>query len=145
MTPEHFDECKKLNAMWYEGHEKSENANAEMRVQADQRSLELAFELFHEFNFKGGILRVDGKAVAFNMGCPLTAECFIGMFAKADNSYQNASIFMIHQFIKNACPEYPYFNFTEDGESPGLRKFKMDMQPEFLTPWYSVKIKGSKV
>lgn len=135
ITKENLQECMEINSSWVDIHEKSQG------VELDQNAINRAFELFDEFGFKGGMIRVDGKAVAFNLGFPLHQDCFIGLLAKADNSYQNSSIFMIHEFIKHVCPEYKHFNFTEDAESPGLRKFKMDMQPEFLTSWYYAVVK----
>lgn len=138
VTKENLAECIKINEQWYELHEKTND------VEQEQYSLKRVFELFDEFDFRGGILRVDGKAIAFNLGIPINKDVFLGMYAKADKNYLYASIFMIHEFIKRACTEYSYFNFTEDGGVLGLRKFKNELRPACMSPFYYVTIDTEK-
>lgn len=138
VSKENLAECIKISEQWYENHVDT------IDLERERYSLSRICELFDEFDVRGGILRVDGKAIAFNLGTPVNKDVIIGMFAKANKNYLYSSIFMIQEFIKRGCSEFRYFNFTEDGGVLGLRKFKNELRPAGMSPFYYVTINVGK-
>lgn len=135
ITKDNMDECLAVNAQWYENHWNKEAAAGE------QMALKIAFSNYDRFNFQGGILRVDGKAVAFHIGMPFNQEIYVGMCIKALRDYRNATVFMLHEFMKRHCVGYRYINGGEDLGIDSLRSYKMSLRPKFLTPFYLITVR----
>lgn len=135
VTKENLQDCLSINQLWYEAHKKDEN------VDLEQIQLKLMFNCWDYFNFQGGILRCDGKPVAFITGTPFNGEVYMCMIAKSCKEYRDASIVVMHEFVKRNCAQYSYINYSEDMGDPGLRKYKMMLRPKFLSPFYYVTVK----
>lgn len=134
ITKVNMGECLEINAHWYEGHEKTEEAVGE------QRALKCALAHYDQFNFQGGILRIDGKAVAFHIGSPFNQEIYMCLFMKSLKGYRDVPIAILHEFMKRNCNGYCYINYSEDLGLEGLRLFKMNLRPKFLTPFYFITL-----
>lgn len=134
ITKENMDECLEINSHWYDGHEKTEETDGE------QRALKCAFAYYDQFNYQGGILRIDGKAVAFHIGIPFNQEIYMCLFMKSLREYRDVPIVLLHEFMEKHCAEYHYANYSEDLGVEGLRKFKMNLRPKFFTPYYLITI-----
>lgn len=135
ITRDNMDECLEISSQWYDNHERTQETMGE------ELALRQAFSLYDAFHFQGGILRVDGKAVAFHIGVPFNKEIYMCEFLKSRREYRDAPIVLLHEFMKRNCEGYRYINYSEDLGIEGLRLFKMNLHPKFMVPCYYVTIK----
>ncbi len=87
---------------------------------------------------KGGLIKVDGKIVAYTLGEQLTEDYAIIHIEKALNDY-TGSYQMINQlFIQNEFENLKYINREDDFGDEGLREAKESYHPEFLLKKYEI-------
>ena len=92
-----------------------------------------AFEHFDELGFKGGLIRTNGRVVAYCMGEPqMNGKCFVTHFEKAFSSLQGAYPIINQEFTKNCLTDFEYVNREEDLGLEGLRKAKQSYYPEII-------------
>ncbi len=105
---------------------------------SEKKGLEkiLGNELIPEI--KGGVLRVDGKVVAFTLGCEISKDIFDVNIEKALTDYDGAYAMINQQFVSNELCEYKYINREEDMGLEGLRKAKLSYRPEILLEKYVI-------
>ncbi len=94
------------------------------------------FDNYEYFNFKSGILRVDGKIVAFTSGEEINKNVFVIHFEKASKEYEGSYTVINNEFAKRNLSSYTYINREEDMGIPGLRKSKLSYHPKFLLKRY---------
>lgn len=142
ITKDNMHECFEINSNWYEGHERSREREQE------QWALQYAFSHYDQFDFQGGILRIDGKAVAFLTGRAFNQDIhqdvYMCWFAKSLKEYRDAPMFLLHEFVKRNCKGYRYINYSEDLGIEGLRAYKMSLRPKFFTSFYYITVNLSE-
>jgi hypothetical protein len=79
---------------------------------------------------QGGVLKVDGKVIAFTIGEPLTEDTFVVHFEKAYADIQGAYPMINREFVRNCMQGFTYVNREEYLGLPGLRKAKMSYYPD---------------
>jgi hypothetical protein len=98
-----------------------------------------AFKNFFDLKMDGGLLRADGKVVAFSMGDPLNETTYHVHFEKAFAEVQGAYPMINKQFVIHNCENYLYVNREDDAGDEGLRKAKLSYVPLRLIEKYSAK------
>lgn len=128
LAEDNLEECFQMALRWRNenGCEEDPEKNAEMCVTLN------ALRLFQELGLKGGVLRVDGKIVAFTIGEPVCSDTFVVHIEKAFAEVQGAYPMINQQFVEHECMDYPYINREEDAGVEGLRKAKLSYRPVFL-------------
>ncbi|MDR0296007.1 MAG: phosphatidylglycerol lysyltransferase domain-containing protein [Prevotellaceae bacterium] len=91
---------------------------------------------FFALNFKGALLRVGGKVIAFTIGEPLNKDTFIIHVEKAFTEYQGAYQMINQQFIRHNAMDFVYVNREDDAGDLGLRKAKESYHPVFMQEKY---------
>lgn len=110
------------------------------RLNFENRALYKALEHYKELGIEGLLLKIDGKVVAFSIGCPLCEDTYLVLFEKG-NWEINGSYAMINkEFVRVIASNYKYINRAEDGGVPGLRKAKLSYNPEYLQKVYHLDI-----
>ena len=131
LEPADFSECMELERMWHRRHQQEEADE----LRNEEKAIEVAFSHFTELGFQGGVVRQNGKMIAFSIGERLNDDYFVIHFEKADiaipGSYQ-----IINQEMAKYYSDYLYFNREDDTGNPGLRKSKMSYHPQMLVPKY---------
>lgn len=138
ITEENIDACLEVNAKWLDEHADIEGALQE------QKSLQLALQELNELQLQGGLFRIDGKPAAIYIGAPFNKEIYLSLFMKADNSYTDIAVVFTNEFLKRNCPGFRYDNEGADNGIAGLRKFKTNMHPKFMTEFYYVTVETGK-
>ena len=87
----------------------------------------------------GGLLRVDGRVVAFTFGSRVTEDTFVVHVEKAFSEIQGAYPMINQQFVINELESYTYVNREDDVGDPGLRKAKESYQPFEMYERYVAK------
>lgn len=135
LSSENAEECFQMALKWREenGCEDDEEKNAEMCVTLNSLRLQKELEL------TGGVLRVNGKVIAFTIGEPISEDTFVVHIEKAFADIQGAYPMINQQFVEHECMNYKYINREEDTGSEGLRKAKLSYRPAFLVEKGRVK------
>ena len=94
----------------------------------------IAYALEHRkmFGMIGGLIRAEGKVVAFTLGERLTEDTFDVHFEKAYADVQGAYAMINREFVRRELSDYTYINREEDMGIPGLRQAKLSYQPDSL-------------
>lgn len=128
MSKDNIEDCFQMQFKW-----RAENDGDEDQEKRDELCvLQNGLRLFDELDLIGGVLRVDGKVVAFTFGEALCSDTFVVHFEKALTEIEGAYTMINQQFVEHACMDYQYVNREEDTGLEGLRQAKMSYRPAFL-------------
>ena len=136
ITAENIAECWQMNEEWSARNELS----LESGLLKERSALKSAFEHFFEENLVGGLIRVNGKVIAYSMGHPLNSDTFVVHFEKAFDDIRGAYQMINQQFALHCCEGYSYINREDDTGLEGLRKAKLSYLPHTLLKKYDVKL-----
>lgn len=91
-----------------------------------------ALKNMEKLNLTGGLIRLDGRVIAFSIGEPVCDDTFVVHIEKAYADVRGAYPIINQQFIENEAAEYRYINREEDTGAEGLRKAKLSYYPVFM-------------
>ena len=97
--------------------------------------------LLHNFNglgIKGGILRVDGKIVAYTLGEAINDEYVVIHIEKGLNNYIGSYQMINMTFLEKEFTDYKYVNREDDFGDEGLREAKESYHPLELLKKYEI-------
>ncbi|RKJ81782.1 DUF2156 domain-containing protein [Butyricicoccus sp. 1XD8-22] len=100
-------------------------------------AISLALRNFTPLGLRGGILRLDGKIIAFTLGKQSTPDMFVMQIEKADHTIPGAYQMINQQFALHNCTDVTYINREEDLGIDGLRQAKRSYQPVMLAKKYT--------
>lgn len=122
------EDCFQMALVWRRenGCEDDPEKNAEMCVTMN------ALRLYKELELTGGVLKVDGRVVAFCVGEPVGPDTFVVHVEKALADVDGAYPMINQQFVIHECEKYKYVNREEDMGVEGLRQAKLSYRPAFL-------------
>ena len=69
-----------------------------------------SLRLYEELELTGGLLRVNGKVVAFTLGEEVSDDTFVVHIEKAFAEIQGAYPMINQQFVEHECMKYKYIN-----------------------------------
>ena len=130
LTPELFDECRRLTEIWQE--EKNQNENENKTIEAEHRVMETIFTNWDALGMIGGSIFVDGHMIAFTYGAAVTTDTIDICVEKADRRIEGAFAIINQQFAEHLPEQFVYLNREEDMGIPGLRQAKLSYHPEIL-------------
>jgi Uncharacterized conserved protein len=128
ITPDTVAECLALEREWC----RANNCDEREDLVNEYKSLKFALDHFEEIGLTGGLLRVDGKIVAFTFGMPIGIDTFGVHVEKANTDIEGAYAMINQQFAQHVPEQYIYLNREEDLGLEGLRKAKLSYQPAIL-------------
>lgn len=137
LTADNMQECWEMNVAWCEENGCKENGSSE----AEFCVIKNMFKSFDYFGLVGGVLRQNGKVVAFTVGEPVSDEVFVVHIEKAFSSVAGAYPTINQEFVRHAAMNYRYVNREEDMGLEGLRKAKLSYRPAILLTKYNVERK----
>ena len=150
LTPELFDECRRLTEIWQEDKaaikreqartEFNQNENRNDTIDAEHRVMETIFSNWDALGMTGSSIFVDGRMVAFTYGAAVTTNTLDVCVEKADRHVEGAFAIINQQFAEHLPEQYVYLNREEDMGIPGLRQAKLSYHPEILLTYNVVHI-----
>ena len=140
LTPELFDECRRLTETWQVEKNQNDNENRNETIEAEHRVMETIFSNWDALGMIGGSIFVDGCMVAFTYGAAVTTDTFDVCVEKADRHVEGAFAIINQQFAEHLPEQYVYLNREEDMGIPGLRQAKLSYHPEILLTYNVVHI-----
>ena len=139
LTPDLFDDCRRVVEMWQDEKE-HENPSYGDTIQAEHDVMETIFAHWDELGMIGGSIYVDGRMVAFTYGSAVTDDTFDVCMEKADRDVEGAFSVINQQFCAHLPENYIFVNREEDMGLEGLRKAKLSYHPEMLLSFNVVRI-----
>ena len=138
LTSAVFQECLDLVRKWHE--RKDQVDGARLTLEEEYNAMKFTFDHWNELAGIGGVLRVNGRLVAFTYGAPINYDTFDVCVEKADVDYDGAFTMINREFARSLPDKYLYVNREEDLGIEGLRKAKMSYQPTVLLHKYIVRL-----
>lgn len=136
MNEENISDCKTMLLDWYRAREEATGENLDNEKQA----IFTAMDNFDEEKLIGGVLRVEGKVIAFTIGHPVNEDVIVVHFEKADMNYPGAYQMINQQFARNSCQQFKLMNREEDMGLENLRKAKLSYEPDELLVKYTATL-----
>lgn len=125
ITEENISECISLHTNWIE--QKDDN---DSDYSFEFEAVLNGFEDYDKLGFKGGLIRINSKPVAYTYGEKLSNHCFVTHFEKAPADIQGAYAIINQEFAKSLLSDgYEFVNREEDLGLEGLRKAKQSYKP----------------
>lgn len=122
-----ISECIELHTNWIENRE---DENNETDYSLEFEAVLSGFENYADLGFKGGLIRIGGKPIAYTYGERLNSHCFVTHFEKAPADVQGAYAIINREFAKRLNDDgYTFVNREEDLGIAGLRKAKQSYKP----------------
>lgn len=137
LSPELFDECRRVTAIW---REEKEADQANETIDAERSVMETIFAHWDALGMIGGSIFMEGRMVAFTYGAAVTTDTFDVCVEKADRNIEGAFAIINQQLAEHLPEQYLYLNREEDMALPGLRKAKLSYHPEILLTYNAVHI-----
>lgn len=133
---ENLEECHQMNEEWC----KINGCDKNITLSAEACAVGQAFRNFHELGYAGGLLRLNGRIVAYSMGEPLTQDTFVVHIEKAFADVEGAYTAINREFAAHFCEGYAFVNREDDVGEEGLRRAKMSYNPALLLEKYSAEL-----
>ncbi len=137
LTPEYFDECRRLTEIWQARTKFKGNSDT---IDVEKQVMETIFSNWDALGMTGGSIFVDGRMVAFTYGSAVTTDTLDVCVEKADRHVEGAFAIINQQFAEHLPEQYVYLNREEDMGIPGLRQAKLSYHPEILLTYNVVHI-----
>lgn len=140
ITPKNIEEIKEFNRQWVHLYENEQDIG----ILREHTAVNLGLEYFEELKLVGGLIRVDGKIVAFTYGSKISDTVFDTHVEKALYDMNGAYNIINREFARTFLSEYQYINREDDTGDEGLRQAKLSYQPAVLLEKYCADIAGGE-
>ncbi|MBE6823284.1 MAG: DUF2156 domain-containing protein [Ruminococcaceae bacterium] len=137
ITQDNLEDCRTVARQWCEANGGCEQWDSQMEGCA----LRKALDHFDELELAGGLIRIEGKPVAFTIGEEINPKTYLLHFEKALDGYNGLYVAINHEFAARHLAGYEYVNREEDMGIEGLRKAKLSYHPAILLEKYAVTLK----
>ena len=140
LTPALFCEVIDFQERWRVHREDTMTPEEAESLDGEDKAIRNALDKWEEFSFSGGLLRVDGKIIAYTIAEELDPDNLDIRFEKAFPEYAGSYQAINYMFLKNHGAKYKYVNREEDMGEPGLREAKMSYNPIIMLEKYQMEI-----
>ena len=139
ITEANLGECVEMNREWCRDH----NCTMSGDLQSESTACFRGLKYFKILGMLGGLIRVNGKVVAFTVASPLYpgSNTVVVHFEKALREYEGAYTMINQQFAQSVAGRYEYIDREEDMGVEGLRKAKLSYCPEIMKEKYTLLAK----
>ncbi|MBQ6971541.1 MAG: DUF2156 domain-containing protein [Synergistaceae bacterium] len=140
VTPGDFAEIMDFQERW-RAHRMQTMTDDEAESLADEdTAIQNALDRWEDFGLMGGMLKVDGRIVAYTIAEELDGENLDVRFEKAIPEYAGSYQAINYMFLREQGSGYTWANREEDMGEPGLREAKMSYNPAFMLEKFQMEI-----
>lgn len=133
ITPENLPAVREMNERWFQAENDGTETLAMERI-----AVSSALAHFFEEGLTGGLLRWEGKVIAYTAGSPILDDTFDIHIEKAFSDYRGAYTAMNQTFVQEALlGRYRYVNREDDVGNAGLRAAKLGYRPAMMYERYT--------
>jgi len=141
VTTENIGECLDMARLWYE--ERTAALDGEdAGLALEREAIAAALTRLDALGLSGGLIRGNGRVLAFSLGSLTTPDCFDVHFEKAFGHIQGAYAVInreMARLVRETYPRVQYLNREDDLGQEGLRKAKLSYCPDVLLTKYSAR------
>lgn len=141
ISADNLDECWKMNLKWC----KDNDCDDDEQLMKEKCAVRRCFDHYFQLGLEGGLLRLDGRVIAFTMGEVLNSDTYVTHVEKAFSEIQGAYQMINREFaalIQENHPGIVYVNREEDMGFAGLRKAKQSYHPYMMEEKYLARYIG---
>ena len=135
ITAENLDEVKKMHALWCE----SNDVETRKGLAEETEAVKTVLENYSELCLSGGLIRAEGRVVAFSVGDRLNNDTFLVHIEKAFSDINGAYPIINREFVRHNCMDCKFVNREDDAADEGLRRAKLSYQPYEIIRKYNAK------
>lgn len=117
----------------------AEDGEDKVSLLAENAAMKKVLPFMERLKIKGGVIKVEGKVVAFCFGAPINKRVFDVQVEKALPEYKGAYAVINREFAKSLDSSYEYINREDDMGIEGLRKAKLSYQPKIMLEKYFIR------
>lgn len=133
ITEQNLQECINYSNAWCKLNGCGENLSLMLECCAVNKAL----AHYSELKLRGGLLRLDGKVIAYTVGELLNSDTVIVHIEKADSEIRGSYPMINREFAERLSEGYVYINREDDAGDEGLRRAKSSYNPVFMQEKYS--------
>ncbi len=134
IAPSDVDDCIAAYETWLRAHKLGDTHE----LQSEYRAIVDMLHNLDAWHIMSGMLRQNGRVIAFTMGEHLNDDTVVLHVEKADASVKGAYPCINRDFLRNACSAYTYVNREDDSGVEGLRKAKLSYNVHHFVEKYKV-------
>ncbi|AFM41785.1 hypothetical protein Desaci_2873 [Desulfosporosinus acidiphilus SJ4] len=134
ITSDNLSECWEMNKEWCKINPCDEGSIAE-----ENCAVRRCFNNYAGLGIEGGLIRLEGKVIAYTLGERLNSDTYVIHVEKAFGHMPGAYQMINREFaavIKKQYPQIVYVNREEDMGVEGLRKAKLSYHPDKMEEKY---------
>lgn len=128
ISDEWIEICRQLQIEWCDMNECRLNED----LIEEQKAITEALDHYSELKFRGGLLCVQEKSIAYTFGELLNPNVVVIHIEKALMGYEGAYQAINNFFCKNCCENVMFINREQDLGDPGLRHAKDSYFPQYM-------------
>ena len=132
ITTENIEEVREMHKQWC----KVVDDGSKHGLSDESCAVRKALKFYNELQLSGGLIRANGKVVAFSLGDRLNDKTFLVHIEKAFSGVTGAYQIINREFVLHNCMEYEFVNREDDTGDESLRKAKLSYYPVFLPEKY---------
>ena len=140
IAPKDFTEIMEFQERWREHRMQTMTSDEAASLNDEDMAIKNALERWEDFKFKGGMLKVDDKIVAYTIAEELDPDNLDIRFEKAVPEYAGSYQAINYMFLKENGEGYTWVNREEDMGETGLREAKMSYNPAFMLEKFQMEI-----
>ena len=137
ISHENREDCRSVAKQWCAAHDGCKDKNG---FASEPCAIDRALNNFDELHLAGGLIRVEGKPVAFTIGEEINSKIYLLHFEKALDDYDGLYAVINHEYAARHLEGYDLINREEDMGIEGLRKAKLSYHPAILLNKYRVTL-----
>ena len=135
ITPENLGEIVEMHDKWCS----MQDINNRKGLKEETAAVKTVLENYEALGLTGGLIRTEGRVVAFSVGDRLNSDTFLVHIEKAFSDINGAYPIINREFVKHNCMDYKYVNREDDAADEGLRRAKLSYQPCEIIKKYNAK------
>lgn len=136
LGPEHMEECREVVEGWC----RERNCELDPGLCAERESVEEVLSHFGGLGLLGGLLRIEGKPVAFTAGEAFDERTALIHVEKALSGYEGLYQVVNKLFCERSLAGFAYVNREQDLGLEGLRKAKESYFPVSMLKKFRVTL-----
>jgi len=132
LSDDWLEACRDLQIEWCDLNE----CRMHEDLLEEQKAITEAFDFYPKLNFRGGLLLVDGKCIAYTLGEKLNSQTVVIHIEKALIDYEGSYQAINNFFVKHCCEDVNYVNREQDLGDLGLQQAKESYFPHHMGKKY---------
>lgn len=135
ITSQNLSDVIKMHESWCKMQDMGERKG----LKEESEAVKLVLENYEELELSGGLIRTNGRVVAFSVGERLNDNTFLVHIEKAFPNINGAYPIINREFVRHNCLDFTYVNREDDAADEGLRRAKLSYQPYEIIKKYIAK------